>query len=210
MAIDGSCIDWNEAWPGCFTCNSSNWLSWADGFFYVPDKQLWVQDCSFVEIDQTDAKKASYFADFVSKQCLSKLENNDLGCDKYWVNWVDGHGCTQWVAGTHYCFVICLIKKFKQRIFYIDINGGTTSFVLSTNSSGFGYCAKCSNLDPTWLLCQSDGQWALRQGISITTGITWVDSNCATWNLTEKIWDSWAQGFVMTSSGCICKNLNNQ
>ena len=161
-------------------------------------------------IDQTDANQAPYFADFVSKQCLSKLENNALGCDKYWVNWVDGHGCTEWVAGTHYYFVICLIKNFKQMIFYIDSNGGTTSFVLSTNSSGFGYCAKCSNLDPTWLLCQSDGQWALRQGISITTGITWIDSNCATWNLTEKNWDSWVQGFVMTSSGCICKNLNNQ
>ena len=47
MIGDGSWVDWNEMWPGWFSWNLSNWLSWADGFFYVADKHYCVQDCSF-------------------------------------------------------------------------------------------------------------------------------------------------------------------
>ena len=72
LDIDGKWTDWNEAYPGWYTCNSSGWLSWADGFYYVPDRQLWVLDWSFVEISSTDLNKNGYFTDFVSHKWLSK------------------------------------------------------------------------------------------------------------------------------------------
>ena len=45
--------------------------------------------------------------------------------------------------------LLILYKTFAKKIFDIDRNGDPNSLVLLENSSGFGYCSNCSDLDPT-------------------------------------------------------------